>query len=359
MRSLEAHLHGVQGVAGSIPVSPTTASGRMGTQTLPQSVNKPNTGVNKTTVSQALDSFISSPAHRSPKTTKTLKERLLPFEAYLNQHGVENALDITERDVSTFLLTISKGRRGKPLTESSMFGFEKDVRAFLNHVEDNLAPEGWIHPWHKRRLRPPEVRIHPLSARQVKELLALIQSEARNSFLRARNRAIFLLLLDGALRVGELIGAQRNGLGDAGILRVMGKGDKEREVSLSDETLRSIEDYLKHRVDDCQFLFVSGKGGPLSYYAIKSLFHRLRKVSPEVFSGVRLSAHTLRHTSATLRRRAGMSEGDLQTYLGHSSPEMTRHYSNLALSEAANVAARRTSPIRNLLDVERESTPSR
>ena len=50
----------------------------------------------------------------------------------------------------------------------------------------------------------------------------------------------------------------------------------------------------------------------------------------------------------TMRRIAGMSEGDLQTFLGHSSPVMTRHYSQFALARSANQATIRTSPIDRL-----------
>jgi integrase len=92
-------------------------------------------------------------------------------------------------------------------------------------------------------------------------------------------------------------------------------------------------------------LFVSEVGETLGYEAIKSLFHRWKRADAMAFHNVRLSAHTLRHTSATMRRLAGMSEGDLQTYLGHATSAMTRHYSEAALASSANLAARQTSPV--------------
>ncbi|MCH8869639.1 MAG: site-specific integrase [Chloroflexi bacterium] len=179
----------------------------------------------------------------------------------------------------------------------------------------------------------------------------MVDSQARTHFYRVRNRAMLMVLLDGALRVGELMGARRDLLREDGSLTVVGKGGKEREVALAAETVSQVNDYLDIRTDSSQFLFASKDGKPISYYAIKSLFHRLRKANPEAFSGVRLSAHTLRHTSATLRRIVGMSEGDLQTFLGHSNPEMTRHYSVMALENAAKESARRTSPMRDLMGV--------
>ena len=102
------------------------------------------------------------------------------------------------------------------------------------------------------------------------------------------------------------------------------------------------------RLDTSGQLFVSEVGENLGYEAIKSLFHRWKAADPETFKNVRLSAHTLRHTSATFRRLAGMSEGDLQTYLGHATSQMTRHYSAAALARSANNAARQTSPVLEL-----------
>ena len=105
---------------------------------------------------------------------------------------------------------------------------------------------------------------------------------------------------------------------------------------------------MRLRQDTSPFLIVTERGEPLDYEGVMSLFQRWKRAANGAFQGVRLSPHTLRHTSATMRRIAGMSEVDLQTFLGHSSPVMTRHYSAFALSRSANQAALRTSPIQQL-----------
>jgi integrase/recombinase XerD len=302
-------------------------------------------GDQKGRVEAALDSFIHSSSHRSPKTIETLKERLTPFRDYLEGHGIANPLDITREHIDGFLREIAKGRKGKPLSPASLFGYTKDVAAFLNFVADNLAPEDWRNPARKLKLSKPQVAIHPLSQGQVDALLVIAESTAPTSTLKARNRAMLYVLLDGALRIGELTSARKLQLAADGILRVFGKGAKEREVALAPTTLAALSEYLALRQDSSPFLFVSDVGTQLTYTGVKSLFHRWRKAAPNIFEGVRLSAHTLRHTSATMRRVAGVSEGDLQTFLGHATPAMTRHYSAFALSRSANAAARRTSPI--------------
>ena len=180
------------------------------------------------------------------------------------------------------------------------------------------------------------------------KLLELVETTANSRLISARNRAMLLTLIDGALRVGELLSVSKDDLSMDDTLVVYGKGAKTRQVALSEKTVIAIDDYLMKRSDDAKQLFVSEAGKRLGYEAIKSLFHRWKAADPETFKNVRLSAHTLRHTSATFRRLAGMSEGDLQTYLGHATSAMTRHYSAAALARSANNAARQTSPIHEL-----------
>jgi len=274
-----------------------------------------------------------------------LTERVGPFVDYLTGHGVQDALGITRDQVEAFLRAIAQGRHGKPLAPSTVYDFTKSVKAFCNYIADNLAPDDWRNPVRKLPCKPPQTVIRPLSQAQVTALLALSDQHSPIPLLRARNKAMLYLLLDGALRIGELLNARRADLNAEEMLRVLGKGAKEREAALSDETLGVVRAYLAQRTDASPCLIATERGRQMNYDGVKSLFQRWKSAGGEAFTGVRLSPHTLRHTSATMRRTAGMSEGDLQTFLGHATPAMTRHYSAFALAKAANVAARRTSPV--------------
>ena len=348
----------MQGAARSNRAAPTK------TQT--QSVNTSyGRGVNSIFLSNpdlnlesVRDIFIRSSVHQSPKTISTLSERLRPFTAYLIGMGIHDPLRITREHVDGFLIEIAKGRRGKPLSPASVFGFTKDVQAFINYVADEIAPEDWRNPVRRLKLKHPQVAIHPLSYGQIASLLEVANRLAPTPELKARSRAMLYVLLDGALRISELMNAMKHHLGEEGMLRVYGKGAKEREVALASKTLTTIQDYQDVREDKSPFLFVTEDGEQLAYAGVKSLFQRWHKADPPAFQGVRLSAHTLRHTSATMRRVAGMSEGDLQTFLGHSTPSMTRHYSAFALSTSANKAAKKTSPIEGLLNPDSPTSPS-
>jgi len=249
-----------------------------------------------------LEQFILSSAHRSPKTVQTLQERLEPFADYLAAQGVADPLAIFREDIDGFLRTIAAGRRGRPLSPASLFGFTKDVQAFMNHVGNTVAADDWRNPVRTMPCKEPHVVIRPLSQAQVAALFDIAAALAPTPLLKARNAALLLVLIDGALRISELLTALRHELAVDGILRVLGKGQKEREVALAPRTLEAIGAYLAQRRDSSPFLFATDEGGPLTYHAVKSLFHRWKRAAPGAFQGVRLSPHTLRHTLAESAR---------------------------------------------------------
>ena len=104
----------MQGAASSNLAAPTIPQAQSVNSFSPQRVNKP-----PISTPVALDYFIHSSAHKSPKTVQTLRERLIPFVDYLASRGVTNPLDITCEHIDGFLHVIGQGRRGKPLSPTS------------------------------------------------------------------------------------------------------------------------------------------------------------------------------------------------------------------------------------------------
>ena len=230
-----------------------------------------NSGVD---LSEVLTSFIYSSAHKSPKTIKTLHETLTPFIDYLRRQEIDHHLDIRRQHVEGFIWEISQGRRGKPLSPASVFAFTKDVRVFINYVADEWAPEAWPNPVRRIKCKRPQVFIQPLSHGRLTRLFEVAENTASSPLISSRNRAMLMTLIDGALRIGELLTARKADLSIDGTLVVYGKGAKTRQVALSEKTVIAIDDYLMKHSDDAKQLFVSETGKRLGYEAIKSLFHR-------------------------------------------------------------------------------------
>ncbi len=190
------------------------------------------------------------------------------------------------------------------------------------------------------RVRTPQRLPRPLSDEQVQRLLG--------SLKRRRDRALFLLMLQGGLRPGEVLNLRLEDI-QYGRRRVVvryrtdhpkgarTKSRQERVVDLHEpEALAAVSEYvMTERPADAEspFVFLVGGRGerrhePLGYDALVRLFRRrCERV------GIRepwLTPHALRHTHATRMWEGGMRELTLQKRLGHASPESTRIYTRVS-----------------------------
>jgi site-specific recombinase XerD len=152
---------------------------------------------------EVLDSFIYSSVHKSPKTIQTLHETLGPFVDYLLKQDIDNHLAIKRQHVEGFIREISQGRKGKPLSPSSVFAFTKDIRAFINYVADEWSPEEWPNPVQRIKCARPQVFIRPLSREQLVRLFELAKDTAPTQIIASRNRAMLLTLIDEHYELGN------------------------------------------------------------------------------------------------------------------------------------------------------------
>ncbi|MEX2371413.1 MAG: site-specific tyrosine recombinase XerD [Bacteroidales bacterium] len=149
-----------------------------------------------------------------------------------------------------------------------------------------------------------------------------------------RNKAMLEVLYSCGLRVSELIGLRMTDIfRNEGYVRVIGKGDKERLIPISEAALREIDRYMPDRnsmnhVDkgNTDLLFLNRRGGKLSrvmvYTIIKNLAERAglsRQISP----------HTFRHSFATHLVNGGADLRAIQEMLGHESIVTTEIYTHL------------------------------
>ncbi len=156
-----------------------------------------------------------------------------------------------------------------------------------------------------------------------------------------RDQAMCELLYASGLRVSELCRLESADLNaELGVLRVMGKGNKQRMVPVGKQALAAIAEYLrtarpqllKSRVS--KFLFVSARGGPLTRQGFwKALGLRGRRAG--IFEG--LSPHVLRHTFATHLLEGGADLRSVQTMLGHADISTTQIYTHVARSRLRQV----------------------
>jgi len=152
-----------------------------------------------------------------------------------------------------------------------------------------------------------------------------------------RDRAILELLYSSGLRVSELVGLNPNQLDlDLGIVKVMGKGRKERIVPVGAKAIEALEAYLKERgrIGGDEPIFVNSLGGRLTARSVGRLMKRYSR-----HSGIfrKVSPHSLRHTFATHLLDAGADIREIQEMLGHSSLSTTQRYTHISAGKLMEV----------------------
>jgi integrase/recombinase XerD len=152
--------------------------------------------------------------------------------------------------------------------------------------------------------------------------------------LGVRDRAMLELLYATGLRVSELVAVKTFEANlDAGVVRVMGKGSKERLVPLGEEAVDWVQQYLAasrkkllgKKASDA--LFVTGRGTGMTRQAF---WHLIRRYGARAIPGKKLSPHVLRHAFATHLINHGADLRVVQLLLGHADISTTQIYTHVA-----------------------------
>jgi len=152
--------------------------------------------------------------------------------------------------------------------------------------------------------------------------------------LEFRDRTMLELLYACGLRVSELVGLEMVQVGlNQGLVRIIGKGGKERLVPMGEEALSWLRKYLagprRELLGDapCDHVFVTRRGGPLTRQAF---WYRIKHYARRADIRSRLSPHTLRHAFATHLLNHGADLRVVQLLLGHSDLSTTQIYTHVA-----------------------------
>ncbi len=283
------------------------------------------------TLEEAWDEFADELRLRglSPHTIEWYQYVVLPFGRYLEAGRGSVALgDTAERDVRSFLRVMSTQVGPRRINH-----YREGIKRFY----DWLRTRGYVDhnpAANIDKVREPRKIVPSLTPKQLE---ALLRQPDRTRFVGLRDLCFILLLLDTGLRLSEALGLTVGDVkADDGVVKVLGKGSKERRVSLSPKLLCQLKPYLRAREaalatigrEDSPWLFPNDTGGNLSPRAGRM---RLKRYAEQAgIDGVRVSPHTLRHTYALNWVRSGGDIFTLQRTLGHSTLEMTRRYVELS-----------------------------
>jgi integrase/recombinase XerD len=288
----------------------------------------------------------------SEHTVEAYRRDLRRYAAFLAKRGVVTTSDVEEATVRSFLASLSAsthGPDGSPYRATSVARTLSAVRSFHRFllregVTDRDPAAGVTQP------RLPRSLPRPLPVGDVRRLL-----EAPDPATPAglRDRAILELLYGSGLRISELTGLDVDDVDpDAGSVRVLGKGGKEREVPVGSFARDALGAYLARGrpalagASTRGALFLNARGGRLSRQSCARLLGvHVRRAGIDR----RVTLHTLRHSFATHLLEGGADVRVVQELLGHASVATTQIYTLVTtrhlrdVYERAHPRARRAS----------------
>ncbi len=295
---------------------------------------------------------------KSPKTVQTVADAAGQLERFLLSCGLTtDAAAIGPNELRAFIIHLQGKRR---FADHPLAGTQEGtlsphtVNTYLRSLRalwSWLVAEGMVErsPFERVRVpRAPRKVVATFSDSDIAALLDAIDTGRPEGF---RDYVVILTLLDTGLRVSELAGLRLDESQiHEGVLKVMGKGSRERLIPVGGEVRRLLRRYVTcYRPEPAGYrggtLFLTGDGRPLTARGVQRQLSRHGKRAG--LSAVRCSPHTLRHTAAVRFLRNGGNVFALQRLLGHSSLAMTRHYCELADADVW-VAHGTASPVDNL-----------
>lgn len=267
----------------------------------------------------------------------TLRAYAIDLREFVRFAGAETELGACDRAcLRAYLLHLFDQRR---LKETSVKRRMACLKAMFRWLEREEAIE--TNPFHRLdlKIKLPKRLPRSLSTGEVRSLLSAAARAAdagrpveRAGFAGLTTLVALELLFATGMRVGELVAItlERIDLED-GVVRIVGKGDRERRVFLTDAPLRRlVAHYLERRArlapSGPSFL-VTPRGRAASTQYVRQLIHRLR-----AGSGLarRVTPHMLRHTAATHLLEAGVDIRYVQRLLGHHSIATTELYTHVS-----------------------------
>lgn len=271
----------------------------------------------------------------SAHTTAAYGRDLAVYLHWLVERGIEDTSRITPAVVAEY--AADRAALVPPPAASSLARMQSTVRGLHRF----LVREGIEVDDPTGRLRPPKPARRLPKALTIAEVESLLQAPSPDEPLGLRDRALLELLYATGARVSEAVGLDVDDLAHGDVLRLRGKGSKERIVPLGSYARAAIDAYLTRvrpmlaaRGSATPRLFLGARGAPLSR---QSAWLIIKAAAEAAHVTSEVSPHTLRHSFATHLLQGGADVRVVQELLGHASVATTQIYTHVSVNALRDV----------------------
>lgn len=263
----------------------------------------------------------------SRNTLESYRRDLLKFSAWLEKQRGATLLQTTQTDIQGFLAHLVSEQKAKPTSTSrAISSLKRLFRYLLRQNKMDADPTLQI-------ATPKLPRSLPKSLTE-QDVEMLLNAPDASTPLGVRDRAMLEVLYATGLRVSELVTLHVAQVSmDMGVVRVMGKGSKERLVPLGEEAL----DWLRRYLADGRAVLLAGKVSDALFVTARAkamtrqmFWYLIKRHAKQGGLNKPLSPHTLRHAFATHLLNHGADLRVVQLLLGHTDISTTQIYTHVA-----------------------------
>lgn len=269
----------------------------------------------------------------SKNTIISYHQDLYEYSCYLEEHK------ITSYPKDHFLVTnffAEQDKQGK--SKTSQMRMFSALKKFYQWLE--LTDKIQSNPMNE--LDAPKKGSHLPVVLSMEEVDSLIESPDISTALGVRDRAIFEVMYATGLRVSELVNLAMDDLHlDLGLIKTLGKGDKERLLPIGDTAIKWLNKYfaetrvhLVEKYGDQKEVFLNFRGKKLTR---QSIWRMIKKYIQKVGIKKDVTPHTLRHSFATNLLENGADLRVVQELLGHSDISTTQIYTHINKTQMKQV----------------------
>ena len=258
----------------------------------------------------------------SKNTISSYKQDLDKFNEYFKNKNIN---DIDSNDLKNYIKSLNLNEKSISRTISCLKSFYKFL--IIEKIIKHNPTDGLYMPKVKKSL--PNIM-------SVDEVARLLDIKLDDDF-SYRNKAMLELMYATGLRVSELIELKLNDVDFSDdIIRIMGKGSKERIIPMGDFAKEYLEEYIyNHRGNmlkgiTTDYVFLNNHGKKMTR---QGFFKIIKKLANEAGISTEISPHTLRHSFASHLLKYGADLRTIQELLGHSDISTTQIYTHVANEE--------------------------
>lgn len=267
------------------------------------------------------------------KTIKSYKSHINQFIYYMNN---SNMYKVNYNDYENYIIYL----RQKKIESVTIHSYAVSLKAFFHWAYNN----GYLKENIYSKIKLPRYNKKTIEILSYEEIDNILNYFNPYSFTGIRNKLIVILMLDAGLRLNEVVSLYMIDFKlEQRLIRINGKGQKQRYVPLTDRILEAFENYISlfdNKIGPLYQLFVDTHGFAINHECIKSFFRRIRRD----LNIPKLHPHLLRHTFATLFLINGGDPLTLQLILGHTTLTMTQRYVHF-VAERQLVKSMKYSPL--------------